>query len=68
MIATRIARRLMRKIAKPAALWWTNRQLAEAEERAQHFLELRAQVVPFELRERRRAVQLTAKRNSIQNW
>jgi hypothetical protein len=68
MIATRIARRLMRKIAKPAALWWTNRQLAEAEERAQHFMDMRAQVVPFELRERKRAVQLTAKRNQIQGW
>jgi hypothetical protein len=68
MIATRILRRLMRKIAKPAALWWTNRQLAEAEERARHFMDMRAQVVPFELRERKRAVQLTAKRNQIQSW
>lgn len=68
MIATRIARRLMRKIAKPAALWWTNRQLAKAEQRANELQDLRAQVVPFELRERKRAVQLTAKRNEIQSW
>jgi hypothetical protein len=67
MIA-RIARRLVRKITKPAALWWTNHQLAKTEERAEYFMNMRAQVVPFELRERRRAVELTARRNAIQGW
>jgi hypothetical protein len=68
MIATRIARRLVRKITKPAALWWINYQLAHAEERAQHFQNLRMQVVPHELRERRRTVELTAKRRQIESW
>jgi hypothetical protein len=66
--ATRIARRLMRKIAKPAALWWTNLQLARCEYRADHFYVQRVQSIPMELAERKRQVALTAKRNSIQNW
>lgn len=68
MIAARIARRIVRKITKPIALWWTSRQLAQAEERANHFMNMRNQVVPYELRERRRSVELTAKRNQIRNW
>ena len=71
MIAARIARRLVRKIVKPAALLWTKHQLAQAEKRAEHFMNMRSQIVPLELRElyeRKRAVQLTAKRNRIQNW
>lgn len=68
MIAARIARRLVRKIAKPAALWLTQRALRKAEARADYFLQLRNQVVPFELRERRRTVELTARRNQIQGW
>lgn len=68
MIAARITRRILRKLTKPIALWWTNRQLAQAEERAKYFMDMRSQVVPFELRERRRTVELTAKRNQIQQW
>jgi hypothetical protein len=68
MIAARIARRLVRKLAKPAALWWTGRQLRRAEDRANHFMNLRAQVVPFELRERRRTVELKAQHNQISTW
>jgi Holliday junction resolvase-like predicted endonuclease len=68
MIAARITRRLVRKLAKPAALWLTQRALRRAEARADYFLDLRNQVVPFELAERKRAVQLTARRNHIQGW
>jgi len=68
MIAARIARRLARKLVKPAALWLNARALARAEERAAHFMNLRSQVVPFELRERKRAVRLTARRNQIAGW
>lgn len=68
MTAARIARRLVRKLVKPAALWLTQRALRRAEERADYFLQLRAQVVPFELRERRRTVELTARRNQIAGW
>jgi hypothetical protein len=66
--AARIARRLVRKIIKPAALLWTRHQLAQAEERAEHFMNMRSQIVPMELYERKRAVKLTARRNQIQNW
>ena len=68
MIAARIARRLARKLVKPAALWLNARALARAEERADPFMNLRSQVVPFELRERKRAVRLTARRNQIVEW
>lgn len=68
MIAARLLRRLMRKITKPFALWWTLRQLDKTNQRADHFLNLRSEIVPMELRERRRAVQLTARRNHIQSW
>ncbi|MGZ3349145.1 MAG: hypothetical protein ACXU89_09395 [Xanthobacteraceae bacterium] len=68
MIAARITRRIVRKITKPMALWWTNRQLAQAEERANYFMDMRNQVVPFELHERRRTVELTAKLRQIENW
>jgi len=68
MIATRIARRLMRKITKPFALWWTNRQLARCEYRADHFYVQRVQSIPMELEERKRQVALTAKRRQIESW
>jgi hypothetical protein len=67
-ISTRVARRLVRKLAKPAALWLAKRALRQAEERADYFLNLRNQVVPFELAERRRTVELTARRNQIEAW
>jgi hypothetical protein len=68
MAAARIARRLVRKIVKPAVLWWTGHQLRRSEVLADHYHELRSQIVPLELRERRRQVELTARRNQIQGW
>lgn len=68
MTAARIARRLVRKIAKPAALWWTARQLRRSEERADHFYTMRVQSVPMELAERKRQVALAARRRQISTW
>ena len=68
MTSARIARRLVRKLAKPFALWLAQSALRRAEERADYFLQLRSQVVPFELRERRRTVELTERRNRIAGW
>lgn len=68
MIAARVARRLLRKIAKPAALWLAQRRLAAAEERAEHLLCLRAEIVLLERAERVRTVQLVGQRNQIRGW
>jgi hypothetical protein len=68
MTAARIARRLVRKIVKPAALWINARRLAAAEERADHLMHLRADIVPMERAERVRAVQLVGQRNQIRTW
>lgn len=68
MIAARIARRLVRKLAKPAALWLTARALRRAEERAEYLMQVRRQIVPIEHAERLRAVQLVGRRNQIRAW
>jgi hypothetical protein len=68
MIAARIARRLVRKLAKPAALWWTGQQLRRSEMLADHYHSLRNELVPLERQERVHAVRLVARRNRIHNW
>jgi hypothetical protein len=68
MIAARVARRLVRKIVKPAALWVTARALRRAEARAEHLMQLRRDIVPVERRERERAVRLIGRRNQIRGW
>jgi|GEM_PF-5273624 len=68
MIAARIARRLMRKLVKPVALWWNERALREAEDQADFYMHLSAHVVDIEKRARMRAVQLVGRRNTIRSW
>lgn len=68
MTAARVARRLLRKIAKPVALWLNAQALRDAEERADHFYCLRVQSVPLEREERKRQIALTARRNQIAGW
>lgn len=68
MIAARIARRLVRKIVKPVALWWNERALREAEDQADFYMHLRDHVVDIEKRARVRAVQLVGRRNTIRSW
>jgi hypothetical protein len=68
MIAARIARRLVRKIAKPVALWWNERALREAEDTADFYMHLRRAAAPMERHQRERAVQLVGRRNEIRGW
>jgi len=68
MIAARIARRLVRKIVKPVALWLVDLQIAEAEANAQYYHELRADLVGMEKNMRVHAVVLVARRNEIRSW
>jgi hypothetical protein len=66
--AARIARRLVRKIVKPVALWLADFQIAEAEAQAEHYAQLRADLVGMEKDMRVHAVVLIARRNEIRNW
>jgi hypothetical protein len=69
MIAVaRIARRLVRKLVKPAALWLATFQIAEAEAQADHYMQLRGDLVGMELDMRKHAVVLAARRNEIRTW
>jgi hypothetical protein len=68
MIAARIACRLVRKIAKPVALWWNERALREAEDLADFYRYLRQSAAPMERHQRLRAVQLVGRRNAIRSW
>ena len=66
--ALRIARRLMRKLAKPVALFLANRKVRLSEERADYLLSLRTSIAPVEQQERERTVHLVGRRNQIQGW
>lgn len=68
MIAVRIARRLMRKAIKPAALWWTDRALRASAGEATRFLQMREDIVSLVRTERIREVRLMARRRQIQGW
>jgi hypothetical protein len=68
VIAARLARRLVRKLAKPAVLWWTGHQLRRSEVLADHYRALRDELVPLERREREHTVRLVGRRNEIQSW
>ena len=68
MNAARIARRLVRKLAKPLALWWTARALKEAEDLADFYMHLRQSVAPMERRQCERQVQLVGRCNEIRGW
>ncbi|WP_440966103.1 hypothetical protein ACL58G_07740 [Massilia sp. GER05] len=66
--AARIARRLVRKLIKPFALWLADLQIAEAEAHAEHYAQLRGDLVGMEKDMRVHAVLLVARRNEIRNW
>lgn len=68
MTAARIARRLVRKLAKPAALWLAELKVAEAEAQADHYMQLRAELVGMELDMRKHAVVMAERRNQIAGW
>jgi hypothetical protein len=64
----RIARRLVRKLIKPFALWLADLQVAEAEAHAEHYMQLRHDLVDMEKNMRVHAVVLAARRNEIARW
>lgn len=66
--AARIARRLVRKIVKPAALWLNALQLRDAEEDADFYKQMRDNLVVVEKKARVRAVRLVGRRNEIRTW
>jgi hypothetical protein len=68
MTATRIARRLVRKLVKPAALWLASFQIAEAEAQAEQYMQLRAELVGMEIDMRKHVVRLAQRRNQIARW
>jgi len=68
MSAARIARRLVRKLVKPVALWWTGRALREAEDLVDFYAHLRRSVPPMERSQRERQVELIVRRNQIRGW
>lgn len=68
MIAARIARRLVRKIVKPVALWLADFQIAEAEAQADHYMQLRGDLVGMESDMRVHTVRLIGRRNQIRTW
>ena len=68
MTAARIARRLVRKLVKPAALWWNERALREAEDQADFYMYLHRAALPMSRNYQERAVQLVGRRNQIRTW
>lgn len=66
--AARIARRLVRKLAKPFALWLADLKVAEAEGQADHYMQLRRELVGMELDMRKHAVVMAERRNEIAGW
>lgn len=68
MTAARIARRLVRKIIKPAALWLNDLQLRQSEEQFEHLQLMRGALPQHEQHEKLRQVQLIGRRNAIRSW
>jgi hypothetical protein len=67
-MSTRIVRRLVRKLAKPFSLWLIELQIAEAEAHADHYVQLRGDLVGMEIGMRKHAVVLAERRNQIRSW
>jgi len=68
MNAARIARRLVRKIVKPVALWWTNWQLKQSREDVDYFESFRVLLAEKEHEQHVRQLRLTRQRNEIAGW
>ena len=66
--AARIARRLARKLIKPAALWLTDRALCASAYEAARLLQMREDLVGLVNSERVREVRLIERRNEIRHW
>jgi uncharacterized coiled-coil DUF342 family protein len=68
MTAARITRRLARKLLKPLALYLADLQVAEAQAQADHYKQLRRDLVGMERNMREHAVHLVGRRNQISGW
>lgn len=68
LMTARAARRLARKLAKPAALWWLDLQLLVTEARACDCITARAMTVPMKSYELAHRAKLIACRNHIRGW
>jgi len=68
VIAARIARRLARKAVKPLALYLVDLQLRSSQAREADMIIARGVTVPLEREERKRQVELIARRNIIRSW
>jgi hypothetical protein len=68
MIAARIARRLVRKAVKPAALYLVELQLLASEARESDCITARGVTASTARDERKRRVQLIGRRNEIRGW
>lgn len=66
--AARIARRLVRKLVKPAALWLNDRALRQSEAQFAHFQTMRGLLPHYEQHEKLRQVKLIGRRNQIRTW
>jgi len=66
--AKRVARRLVRKLAKPAALWMIERQLRSSAAREADVITARGINVSMRQYERKRQVDLIARRNLVRGW
>ena len=66
MIPARIARRLVRKLIKPVALWLADRKIRRAQERFAYFDRILCGLTPYDLK--RKVVELTARRREIEGW
>jgi len=68
MIAARIARRLVRKIVKPAALLLVEAQLRSSEARVKRLTNPPLILVPVQRRARQRQIELIGRRNLVRGW
>ena len=65
---TRIARRLVRKLIKPVALWWTNWQLKQSREDVDYFESFRVLLAKKEHEQHVRQLCLKMRQREIEGW
>jgi len=66
--AARIARRLVRKAVKPAALMMLDAQLRSNQARVERLSNPPRMLAPVQRKARKRQIELIARRNQIQGW
>lgn len=68
IVVVRIARRLVRKLIKPAVLWTIQRQLRASETREGDLIAARGVLVQMKQYERLHQVKLIGRRNQVREW